>query len=391
MSNALAHCATDKQPTMVDYSKWDNMAFDDDDDDATTSSSTSTVSTLAGPATNLADPFASLDLEAIKRDQPERLPEILRQIQEVKSAALAEKERHAASVGNRAATAATAGGSDASSSLSGAADAMRDQLAAIRRDQEKLEEQSARVEQLASAGDIKSVLEYMEAQGMDRGAIQRLLGGSDGDTDAVLTDHVEAQVPTMSVDTQARMDRQLEVADQVHRAIAGEHVDAGVGTRREAGVEADGEVDGEVDAEAHGGEAKRRSLDDAEAKVAMNDPLALGRPSEAFTVIPDGASVILLPQYQVQVKESKAAGAAAGLVEVEVALPSLSGIAELELDVSDWFVKVSAPVPADRATPAGQVQRYLIRFKLPRAVRSDEAKAKWLKKRSSLRLRLPLA
>ena len=377
---------------MVDYSKWDNMTFDDDDAAAPTS--TSTPPTLASPtASTLADPFSSLDLEAIKRDNPERLPEILRQIQEVKSAALAEKERHAsASVGqgsNRAATAATAGGSGVSSSLSGAADAMRDQLATIRRDQEKLEEQAAHVEQLASAGDIRSVLEYMEAQGMDRGAIQRMLGGSDGDTDAVLTDHVEAQVPSMSGDTQASMDRQLEVADQVHRAIAGEHV--GVGAGREAG----GEADGEVDAEAHDGEAKRRSLDDTESKAGKDDPLALGRPSEAFTVSPDGASVILLPQYQVQVKESKAAGAAAGaaagLVEVEVALPSLNGIAELELDVSDWFVKVSAPVPADRATPAGQVQRYLIRFKLPRAVRNDEAKAKWLKKRSSLRLRLPLA
>ena len=164
---------------MVDYSKWDNMTFDDDD--AATPTSTSTPPTLASPtASTLADPFSSLDLEAIKRDNPERLPEILRQIKEVKSVALAEKERHAsASVGqgsNRAATAATAGGSGVSSSLSGAADAMRDQLATIRRDQEKLEEQAARVEQLASAGDVRSVLEYMEAQGMDRGAIQRMLG-----------------------------------------------------------------------------------------------------------------------------------------------------------------------------------------------------------------------
>ena len=354
----------------LDYSKWDKIGDDDDDD---------------GGGGGLASASPKDVAKELQRIQKEGGNDALQQLQDqmaaMKKVALAEKQRlaaleqkHRSSSSSSSAETETPAGK-LKGTLHSQAEAMRAQLEKLELEKKKLADQEARVMQLAAAGDGASVLRFMEEQGLDRESIQRMLGGSDQDTQEVVKGHCDRQAPAASDDS---FEKPLQVAEALHAVVTGTGpVPVSSGTQKK-------EQQPKGEEEKEGKEGRRGAPPGAppqrgKAKKAAGTSAAVQQPEYSQRQVDGGMTI-----------------------EVVVQLPALSSAKDVQLDVAPWDLRLSATASASAASSSssssspssssGMVPTtYLLNFKLAQRVDPDGVKAKWLKKDKALRLRLPVA
>jgi hypothetical protein len=156
---------------MVDYSKWNDIDYDSDDDVKPVKPS------LAGPGVS---PEFAQKLLQMKND-PGALENLNKELDEMKMLA----ERAKAEQFN-ARTKGVSPSDTMKENLTKKRTVLEQKLAAMEEEKRKMDEQFNRLNQLASMGDPQSILQFFESQGMDRDSIQKMMGGSDAETNEVL-------------------------------------------------------------------------------------------------------------------------------------------------------------------------------------------------------------
>ena len=289
----------------VDYSRFENLA-DSDEDDAPVKKD---LTTKKLQELHAKDPQALDQMEAEVKATRIRLEE-------------AKKLREAASKpgGERAAA-------SIQDNIRSRRKEMKNDMAKMQEESQRIEEQMRQLDQLQSCGDEKSLLEFFQRQGLSEDQLRRGLGG---DASGLVNDMTEKHREENAAADRRTQDV-CDVADQLSRVLKGDHVAV-------------------------------------EAPVEPPKPPSPQRPKPPLVMQPDCA--------QQRCDES---------LVVTVTLPGCSS-RDAKLDVSETHLRLYAPAPSLN----GRVREYRLNAPLSRRVRAEEARAKWSKKLSALVVTIPV-
>ena len=332
----------------LNYSKWDNLVDDSDDSDDDDKPAVQRQQQRA----QAVDPNLMGRLKELKAEDPRKLDQLNKELELMKQQALRQKQASATAGGGRG---GGGGGALPSNGSPGAVDVLanqsevlQQQLADIDKKKKDMDENMERLERLAAAGDGESVLRFFESQGMSRDDIQRMMGGSDADSQEVLSaTATKAAEKHEDPDLNARAERALQLADEMKVTLS----------------------DNDDSATAAGPAP-------APPRVAVGAALSEPLPPLVET---------LVPTYHQKV--------AGGSVVLCVEMPELAKVGDAELDVARRTFKLRGHIHNAAATSdssSARKKEYLLSTELAAAVDPDAVAAKWSKKTKTLTVTCPI-
>ena len=298
---------------MVDYSRWDKIIEEEE---------------KAEQSQKLTN-----DLLKIQQEKPEAIQKMREDLEKIKNNALKTKEEQGRLRSKSPSI------KDMKKTFNSQADVMRNELERLRREQEKMDEKQRELERLASAGDGASILNFFKQQGLSREDMQRMLGGSNDDSKAVIKKSQKSNVK-LDPEKEKQIEKSLQVAEEVSAIVTGdEHI-------IKEKVEAIGK------------------MKEKEKRVIQ----------------------IVIPEYIQKIRKKK------NEVVITVKLPKLNNAQNCLLDVSESQFRLKAKILNNTGKSDEYAnEEYLLNFELKQKVIADSTKAKWIKKESSLKVTLPIA
>ncbi len=298
---------------MVDYSRWDKIIEEEE---------------KAEQSQKLTN-----DLLKIQQEKPEAIQKMREDLEKIKNNALKTKEEQGRLRSKSPSI------KEMKKTFNSQADVMRNELERLRREQEKMDEKQRELERLASAGDGASILNFFKQQGLSREDMQRMLGGSNDDSKAVIKKSQKSNVK-LDPEKEKQIEKSLQVAEEVSAIVTGdEHI-------IKEKVEAIGK------------------MKEKEKRVIQ----------------------IVIPEYIQKIRKKK------NEVVITVKLPKLNNAQNCLLDVSESQFRLKAKILNNTGKSDEYAnEEYLLNFELKQKVIADSTKAKWIKKESSLKVTLPIA